>query len=223
MKKKLFTLIFMLIGCAVMAQSAVKQELYKSARRNFARGKYVDAIRDFSGFQAANDSYLELHPSLKNAIGLAITICEKKIEESRRAEERRKNGVMEIEANAIIAAPGPVYLLPTDSTLSHHVKTQWRGMLYRLIEQPFAALQITCLTNADSTEREDYVMSRISLFNKEVEELNIAIERIQWEVDPKLIDAGYLSSCMQYYGPPPGSICLNVRLISDAAVFELEP
>jgi hypothetical protein len=223
MKRNLFALVFILIGWAVMAQSAVKKELYKSARDNFSNEAYVDALRDFSGFQAANDAYLELHPNLKKAIGSAITICENKIEESRRADERRNSGVMEIEANAIYTMPGPIYLLPTDSILPHAIAMEWNNALFPLQDHPFASLQVLCLSNADSLGLQDYVRSRIELFKSATIGKDFASDRITWEVDSLPADPGYISSCMRYYMPPKGSICLSIRLNLEAEMFELEP
>ncbi len=223
MIRNICSIFLLFISFTVNAQSAVKKELYKSAREHFSKGVYVDALRDFSGFQAANDRYLELHPNLKNAISSAISICESKIEEVRKEEERRKAGIVEIQVDALRSEPGPVYLLTTDSVLSPQVEAEWRGMLYRLLDQPFAALEINCISNADGAARENYVMSRISLFEKTVEDLNIGLDRIQWNVDPSPTDEGYLASCMRYHGPPKGSICLDVRLNGNSNVFDLEP
>lgn len=222
MMRNLFFLVFMLSTIALSAQSAVRKELYKSARESFSQESYLDAIRDFSEFQRANAAYLQQHPNLKNAIGSAINLCVKKIEERRKDEEKVNSGVMEIEVNAVLAIPEPIYLFPTDSVLSDAVLEEWRNMLSRLDDLPFSNLRINVLTNADSAQRDSYVMSKIPLFEAVVKEQNIWTDRITWEVDPYPTDEGYLSSCMRYNSPPVGSICLDVRLNQNATVFDLE-
>lgn len=227
MKRPVLYVCFVFIGFLTIAQSAIKKELYQSARKSFARGSYVSALQNFSEFKGANEEYLKVHPELSNAIGSAIRICEEKIAESAQKEEQPQPGLRKtsIQISAKVDEPGPVYLLPTESVISREVKRELKGYLQALGEKPFAGIRFTCLTNIskDSLEQYDYAMSRIQLFNDFFEEEGIPANRIEWEVANIAEDAYRFNYCIRIDNPAKGSLCLDPRLIRQMEIFDLEP
>jgi hypothetical protein len=217
-------LFFVIVSFTVSAQSAVKKELYKAARDNFSRGNYFIAIDKFSEFQKANDEYLASHPELQRAIASAITICENKIEIIKRESEPGGSGIrVQAYKKFVVSRMNPIYLLPDDSVISEKSRTEWGTYLDKLKQNPFATLQVQCLTNADSLGLKDHVTSRLTLFSSELTEINIDEDRISWEVDSSPSDPDDLSSCMHFNWSPKGTVCLKVRYSDQSEKYELEP
>ncbi|MDW3192084.1 MAG: hypothetical protein R8G66_06960 [Cytophagales bacterium] len=230
MKRLLIFLCFLVAGFSVVAQSAVKKDLYQAARKSFARGKYVDALASFSEFKGANGDYLTRHPELNRAIISAIGLCEDRIkvkEAEKEKEAEQSNGIKRtsINVSAVIEDPGPIYLLATETTIDPLVKNNFVSYLDIIRGKPFWGIEINCLTNvsSDSLEQYNYSMNRIVLFKEILEEEGISPNRIIWKVENIADDPYRLQYCLNLSNPEKGALCIEPSFNRRMEIFNLEP